>query len=260
MFINNFDPVAIQIFSLEIRWYSLAYILGILLGWGLSKKFFILDLELKEKFDDYITYLILGIIVGGRLGYVFFYNFNYYSHNFIDIFKIWQGGMSFHGGLIGIIFVSIWFAKENGHNKFKYLDIVAIAAPIGIFFGRIANFINSELYGIQTELPWAVKFIKIDNLYRHPSQLYEALFEGLILFLILLHFKKKGFMKIPGLISGIFLVIYSIFRFIIEFFRVPDEQLGYLLFDLTMGQIISFLFLLIGSYLIIKRYETKKNS
>ena len=260
MFTNNFDPVAIQIFSIEIRWYSLAYIIGILIGWVLSKKVFISDPQLKEKFDDYITYLILGIILGGRLGYVLFYNFNYYSKNLFDIFKIWQGGMSFHGGLIGIVIVSIWFAKKNNYSPFKYLDIVAIVAPVGIFFGRIANFINSELYGIETSLPWAVKFIKVDNLYRHPSQLYEAFFEGLILFFVLIYFRNKGFTKIPGLMSGLFLIFYSIFRFVIEFFRVPDHQLGYLFFNLTMGQIISFIFLLIGIYLIITKYEIKKES
>ena len=135
-----------------------------------------------------------------------------------------------------------------------------LVAPIGIFFGRIANFINSELYGIETNLPWAVKFIQVDNLYRHPSQLYEAFFEGLILFLILIYFRNKGFIKIPGFISGLFLIFYSIFRFIIEFFRVPDEQLGYLFLNLTMGQIISFIFLLIGIYLIITKYEIKKES
>ena len=155
---------------MEIRWYSLSYILGILLGWILSKKFFIFNTEVKERFDDFITYLIIAIIIGGRLGYVFFYNFNYYSNNITDIFKIWEGGMSFHGGLIGIIIASVWFAKINNHNSFSYLDIVAIVAPIGIFFGRIANFINSELYGTETSLPWAVKFIQVDNLLRHPSQ------------------------------------------------------------------------------------------
>ncbi len=257
MFINNFDPVALQIFSLEIRWYSLAYIFGILIGWFLSKKIFISDIELKEKFDDYITYLILGIIIGGRLGYVFFYNINYYSNNLIEIFKIWQGGMSFHGGLMGIILVSIWFAKKNNQNVFKYLDVISLVAPIGIFFGRAANFINSELYGIETNLPWGVKFLKVDNLYRHPSQLYEAFFEGIILFIVLYVFKSKGFMKKPGVISGLFLILYSIFRFIIEFFRVPDEQLGYLLFDLTMGQLMSIIFLLAGFYLIFKNYEIK---
>tara|TARA_S200000501_G_scaffold378375_1_gene440632 strand:- start:1741 stop:2523 length:783 start_codon:yes stop_codon:yes gene_type:complete len=260
MFINNFDPVAIEIFSLEIRWYSLAYIVGILLGWILSKKIFITDLKLKEKFDDFITYIILGIIIGGRIGYVLLYNPSYYSSNLIDIFKIWQGGMSFHGGLIGVIIVSIWFAKKNNHNAFSYLDTISLVAPIGIFFGRISNFVNSELYGLETNLPWAVKFIQIDNLYRHPSQLYEAIFEGLVLFLILIYFRNKGFIKIPGLISGLFLVLYSIFRFIIEFFRVPDEHLGYLFYNFTMGQIISFIFLLIGMYLVINKYEIKKKS
>ena len=260
MFINNFDPVAIQIFSVEIRWYSLAYIIGILIGWILSKRVFINDPRLKEKFDDYITYIIIGIIIGGRLGYVLLYNFDYYLNNLIDIFKIWQGGMSFHGGLIGIIAVSVLFAKKNNQNPFIYLDVVSIVAPIGIFFGRIANFINSELYGIETNLPWAVKFIQIDNLYRHPSQLYEAIFEGLILFIILIYFRKKGFMKIPGLISGLFLIFYSIFRFLIEFVRVPDEQLGYIFLNLTMGQVISFIFFLIGSYLVITKHEIKKES
>ncbi len=260
MFINNFDPVAIQIFTLEIRWYSLAYIIGILSGWILSKKIFILDLNIKDKFDDYITFLILGIIIGGRLGYVIFYNLDYYFDNPTDILKIWQGGMSFHGGLIGVIIASILFSKKNNQNAFYYLDIVSLVAPIGIFFGRLANFINSELYGIETKVPWAVKFVQVDNLFRHPSQIYEAIFEGIILFFILIYFRRKGFMKIPGFISGLFLFFYSIFRFLIEFFRVPDEQLGYLFFSLTMGQIISFIFFIIGIYLIINKYEIKKNS
>ena len=260
MFINNFDPVAIQIFTLEIRWYSLAYIIGILFGWILSKKVFILDLDIKDKFDDFITYLILGIMVGGRLGYILFYNFEYYFSNPGDIFKIWQGGMSFHGGLIGVIIASIWFSKRNNQNAFDYLDIVSLVAPIGIFCGRLANFINSELYGIETNMPWAVKFVQVDNLFRHPSQLYEAIFEGIILFFILIYFRKKGFVKIPGFISGIFLTFYSIFRFLIEFLRAPDEQLGYLFLNLTMGQIISFIFFMIGIYLIINKYEIKKKS
>ena len=257
MFINNFDPVALQIFSFEIRWYSLAYIIGIFFGWIVGKRFFISNPVLKQTFDDFITYLILAIILGGRLGYVLLYNPKYYFYNFLDIFKIWEGGMSFHGGLIGVILASVIFAKKNNQNPYNYLDVVSIVAPIGIFFGRIANFINSELYGHETYLPWSVKFIQIDNLNRHPSQLYEAIFEGLILFLILIYFRRKGFMKIPGLISSLFLIFYSFFRFVIEFFRVPDEQLGYLFFNLSMGQIMSLTFFIAGIYLMKKNYEIK---
>tara|TARA_B100000073_G_scaffold120978_1_gene98264 strand:+ start:330 stop:1103 length:774 start_codon:yes stop_codon:yes gene_type:complete len=257
MFINNFDPVALQIFSFEIRWYSLAYIIGILFGWIVGKRFFITNPVLKQTFDDFITYSILAIILGGRLGYVLLYNPKYYFYNFLDIFKIWEGGMSFHGGLIGVILASMMFAKKNNQNPYNYLDVVSIVAPIGIFFGRIANFINSELYGHETNLPWSVKFIQIDNLNRHPSQLYEAIFEGLILFLILIYFRRKGFMKIPGLISSLFLIFYSFFRFVIEFFRVPDEQLGYLFFNLSMGQIMSLTFFIAGIYLMKKNYEIK---
>ena len=258
MLTNNFDPVAFQIFTFEIRWYSLAYIAGILIGWILSKRVFISNQNIKECFDDYLTYLILGIIIGGRLGYVVFYNFNYYSSNVIDIFKIWQGGMSFHGGVLGVILSTVIFANKKRHNIFYYLDIVAIVSPIGIFFGRISNFINSELYGTITTMPWAVQFLKVDNLYRHPSQLYEAIFEGIVLFIILVYFRNRGFLNMPGFISGAFLTFYSLFRFIIEFFRVPDEQIGYLIFNLTMGQIISLIFFIVGITLIINKHEIKK--
>ena len=258
MLTNNFDPVAIQIFTFEIRWYSLAYIAGILIGWILSKRVFISNQNIKECFDDYLTYLILGIIIGGRLGYVVFYNFNYYSSNVIDIFKIWQGGMSFHGGVLGVILSTVIFANKKRHNIFYYLDIVAIVSPIGIFFGRISNFINSELYGTITTMPWAVQFLKVDNLYRHPSQLYEAIFEGIVLFIILVYFRNRGFLNMPGFISGAFLTFYSLFRFIIEFFRVPDEQIGYLILNLTMGQIISLIFFIVGITLMINKHEIKK--
>ena len=256
MFINNFDPVAIEIFSLEIRWYSLAYIFGIIFGWILAKKLFIEDIEVKNKFDDYLTYLIIGIILGGRLGYIFIYNLSFYVNNPLDIFKIWQGGMSFHGGLIGVIFASIFFAKKNNQNPFLYLDIVALVAPVGLFFGRIANFINSELYGTITNVPWAVTFVQIDNLPRHPSQLYEAILEGLFLFLLLIYFKNK-FSNKPGVISGLFLIIYSIFRFIVEFYRAPDEHLGFIFLNLTMGQVVSLIFILSGVILFYLKYETR---
>ena len=257
MFINNFDPVAFQIMSFEIRWYSLAYILGIIIGWILCKKILIKNSDINQKFDDYITFLIIGIILGGRLGYVLFYNLNYYTSNIVDIFKIWQGGMSFHGGLLGIIIVSILFAKKNNQDTFIYTDLVSLVAPIGIFFGRLANFVNSELYGKVTDVPWAVTFIQVDNLSRHPSQLYEAIFEGVILFVLLLYFRNKNYLERPGLISGLFLIFYSIFRFCIEFFRVPDEQIGYLIFNLSMGQIISLIFIIIGSILFYFKNENK---
>ena len=259
MLINNFDPVAIEIFSFEIRWYSLAYIVGILLGWYLAKKIF-LENSIKNKFDDYITYVIIGLILGGRLGYVLFYNFDYYLNNFFDILKIWQGGMSFHGGVIGIIVASIIFSKKNNDNVFKYLDTIALVSPIGIFFGRIANFINSELYGHETSVPWAVKFIQIDNLYRHPSQLYEALLEGVFLFLIMIFFWNKNKLKTPGKLSALFLIFYSFFRYFVEYFRVPDDQLGYLILNLTMGQLISFIFFIIGLSLYYFKNDTKKKS
>ena len=261
MFINNFDPVAIEIFSLEIRWYSLSYIGGILIGWVLAKNFFINNKILKDQFDDYLTYLIIGLILGGRIGYVLFYNLEYYSKNIFDIFKIWEGGMSFHGGLIGIIFGSYLFAKKSKTNIFKFLDVISLVAPIGIFLGRLANFINSELYGHETSMPWAVQFIKIDNLYRHPSQIYEAILEGIILFIILLYFWNKNFLNQTGKLSALFLIFYSLFRFFVEFFRVPDEQLGYLIFDLTLGQIISLAFFIFGIFLIIFiKDETQKKS
>jgi phosphatidylglycerol:prolipoprotein diacylglycerol transferase len=257
MFINNFDPVAFQIMSLEIRWYSLAYILGIVIGWILCKKKFIKNSDISEKFDDYITYLIIGIILGGRIGYIIFYNFSYYLDNIFDIFKIWQGGMSFHGGLLGVIASSYIFAKKNNQNPFFYLDQVSLVAPVGIFFGRLANFINSELYGTVSSAPWSVIFIKVDNLSRHPSQLYEAILEGVILFLILIYFINKDYLKKPGLISGLFLIFYSLFRFFVEFFRVPDDQIGYLFLDLTIGQIISLVFASIGITLFYLKNENK---
>ena len=255
MFINNFDPVAIQIFSLEIRWYSLSYIFGILLSWLYCKKILIKDKNISLLFDDLISYIIIGIILGGRLGYVLFYNLKYYLDNPIEILMIWNGGMSFHGGLIGVIVFTIFYAKKNNLNKFIFLDLISASAPIGIFLGRISNFINSELYGKQTDVFWSVIFPKIDDVGRHPSQLYEALLEGILLFVILFLLTKKNYLIRPGLISAFFLIFYSIFRFIVEFFRVPDEQLGFLYLNLTMGQIISLIFIVFGFYL----YSIKKN-
>ncbi len=257
MFINNFDPVAFQIFSLEIRWYSLAYIFGLLIGLLYCKKILIKDEKFLKIFDDYITYLILSIIIGGRLGYVIIYNPNYFFQNPLEILMIWNGGMSFHGAVIGILISGYLFAKKNKLDHFIFLDLVSMVAPIGIFLGRISNFINSELYGRQTDFIWSVKFIKIDNLSRHPSQIYEAFFEGLILF-ILLNFIFKNYLKKVGAISSLFLIYYSIFRFVIEFTREPDIQIGYLILGLTMGQIVSIAFFIAGIFLFYFKNEIKK--
>jgi len=192
MFINNFDPVAFQIFSFEIRWYSLAYIFGIIFGWLYCKKNLIKDKKLLNLFDDLITYLIIGIILGGRLGYIIFYNLEYYLDNFFEILMIWNGGMSFHGGLIGVILATATFSKKHKINSYIFLDLIALVAPIGLFLGRIANFINSELYGRETDVLWSVKFVTIDNISRHPSQIYEAILEGIILFILINFFALKN--------------------------------------------------------------------
>ena len=255
MFINNFNPVAIQIFSLEIRWYSLAYIFGILFAWVYCKKILIKDKKISKLFDDLISYVIIGIILGGRLGYVLFYNAKYYLNNLIEIPMIWLGGMSFHGGLIGVLIATIIFSNKHNINKYIFLDLISVSAPIGIFFGRISNFINSELYGKETEVFWSVIYPKVDNLTRHPSQIYEAIFEGLILFLILNLLVKKNLLYKKGIISSCFLIFYSLFRFVLEFFREPDPQVGYLIISMTMGQILSLFLFIIGIGLLLKKNE-----
>ena len=253
MFINNLNPVALEIFSLKIHWYSLAYIFGIMFGWIYCKKKLIDDKKILDLFDGLINYLIIGIIVGGRVGYILIYNLDYYLANISEILMIWKGGMSFHGGLVGIVVSTFIFSKKNNVNAFIFLDLIAIVAPIGIFLGRISNFINSELYGKESDIFWSVKFLAVDEVYRHPSQIYEAIFEGIVLFLILNYlYRKKVFIN-PGVISSIFLILYSVFRIIIEFFREPDIQLGYLIFNLTMGQIVSIIFLIFGIYLFFKK-------
>jgi len=257
MFINNFDPVAFNLFSLEIRWYSLSYIFGIIFAWIYCKKFLIIEEKILNLFDDLISYIIVGVILGGRLGYVVFYNLNYYSKNILEIFMIWEGGMSFHGGLLGVIVSTYIFSKKNNINPFNFLDLISMSAPIGIFLGRISNFINSELYGRETDLFWSVKFEKIDNIFRHPSQIYEAIFEGIILFVLLNFLFKKQLYKSPGLISSLFLIFYSSFRFLIEFTREPDVQIGYILFNLSLGQLLSFLFFMFGLFLFFKKNESE---
>ncbi len=246
MYIHNLNPIIFDLGILSLRWYSLAYLVGIIFGWWYGKKI-ILFINNRYKtsynlnlYDDYITFVIFSIIIGGRLGYVLFYNLIYFLKNPIEIFYIWNGGMSFHGGLLGLIIGTIIFSKKNGFDKLVLLDVVACVAPVGIFFGRLANFINGELYGKPSDLPWAVIFPSIDSQPRHPSQIYEAILEGFLLFLILnFLIRKMPFKK--GKCAALFLVYYSIFRFISEFFREPDLQIGYIFSYISMGSFLSFL-------------------
>ena len=260
MFTHNLDPVLFDFGLFAVRWYSMAYIAGILIGWWLGKKILVYRFKNSNYqfnlniFDDLITYLIISIIIGGRVGYIIFYNLNYYLSNPLEMIKIWEGGMSFHGALAGIIIGTYFFSKKR-EIKFLYiLDIVACVAPIGIFFGRIANFINGELIGKVTNVSWSVIFPAIDMLPRHPSQLYEAFLEGMVLLVILnfLILKKK---YKTGMCSCLFLILYGIFRIISEFFREPDFQIGYLFNLFSMGTILSVSMIFAGTalFFVIKK-------
>ena len=260
MFTHNLDPILINLGFISLRWYSLAYRFGVLIGWWYGKKI-IKKFQnknsnlLADDFDDLITYLIFGIVIGGRVGYVIFYNLNYYIENPLDIIKIWQGGMSFHGALIGIIIGTFFFSYRRDKNALFFLDIIACVSPIGIFFGRIANFINGELVGKISSMPWSVIFPNVDMMPRHPSQIYEAVLEGFILFLIVNFFiNKKEY--IIGTCSYVFLISYGALRIVSEFFREPDLQLGYIFNIASMGSILSFVMFLSGIamfYIVKKR-------
>ena len=260
MYTHNLDPILFDFGFMALRWYSLAYIFGILIGWWLGKKIIIKKFQkadykfyLKE-FDNLISYLIISIIIGGRVGYIFFYNFEYYLSNPLDVFKIWQGGMSFHGALIGIIFGTYLFSVKKNISTFFLLDIISCVAPVGIFFGRIANFINGELVGKTTNVFWGVIFPNIDNNLRHPSQLYEAFLEGLVLFFIMnLIILRKNYKT--GTCSYMFLVFYGIFRIFSEFFRRPDEQIGYVFETISLGMLLSTFMIFTGFVLYLKRND-----
>ena len=260
MFTHNLDPILFDFGFIAIRWYSLAYIFGIIIGWWYGKKIILKkNHELNQKinlgdFDDLITYIIIAIILGGRLGYVVFYNFEYFILNPIEILKVWEGGMSFHGALIGIILATIIFSAKRKIKTLFFLDIIACVSPIGIFFGRIANFINGELVGRVTNIYWGVIFPKIDNLTRHPSQLYEAFLEGILLFLVMNFLYSKKNYKI-GSCSSSFLIFYGVFRISAEFFREPDIEVGYLIGSISMGMLLSVLMIFAGSIIYFKRND-----
>ena len=249
------DPVIFSIGFVKIRWYGLMYVLGFIAAWYLARR------RAKEPWsiikpaqvDDLIFYCMLGVIVGGRLGYVFFYGFDQLMDDPLYLVKITEGGMSFHGGLMGVMAAMWLYSRKLGVRMWGLWDFVAPLAPLGLFFGRIGNFINGELWGKPTDVPWA---FKVGNEVLHPSMLYEAILEGLVLFVILWMFsaRERPFMSV----SGMFLLFYGIFRFLVEFVRVPDSHLGYLAFDwLTMGQVLSTPMILLGGAMLALAYRRR---
>jgi phosphatidylglycerol:prolipoprotein diacylglycerol transferase len=253
-----FDPVLIEIGPFAIRWYALAYVFGILVGWLYGRAIIRNErlwggpapMKLID-FDDFILWVTGGIILGGRIGYVLFYNFEYFAENPLEVFQVWHGGMSFHGGFIGCVLAVVLFAWTRKIAILSLGDVVCAVAPIGLFLGRIANFINAELWGRPTDVPWAVVFPGVGPMPRHPSQLYEAFLEGLVLFLVLWLLTRAGALKRPGLLTGSFAVGYGIARIICEFFREPDPQLGFLWGGLTMGMVLSVPLILAGAGFIV---------
>ena len=252
------NPIAIDLGIIKIRWYAISYIVGILFSWFLILKIIkSKNLNINDKcISELISNCMIGIIVGGRLGYVLFYNPEYFYNNLIDIFKIWNGGMSFHGGFIGVVLAVIFTCKSYNIPTLLLSDLIAVVSPIGLFFGRLANFINGELYGRITTHKFGMIFPNGGSLPRHPSQLYEAFFEGILLFIILLSLIKiKKFFEVRGLTTVCFISFYGSFRFFIEFLREPDSQIGLIYFDFTMGQLLSLPMILILPCFVIIIYK-----
>ncbi|MEO5573029.1 MAG: prolipoprotein diacylglyceryl transferase [Gammaproteobacteria bacterium] len=261
----NIDPVALSLGPLKIHWYGLMYLIGFAVVWWLGR------IRAKrpdsgwaaEQISDLVFYGALGAVLGGRIGYILFYNFPFFMADPLSIFKVWQGGMSFHGGMVGV-FVAMWLYGRKFHKDFfQITDFIAPLVPIGLGAGRIGNFINSELWGRVSDAPWAMVFPNGGSLPRHPSQLYQAFLEGIVLFIILWLYSSKP--RPTMAVSGMFLIFYGLFRFLVEFVRVPDAQLGYLAFGwLTMGQVLSLPMILIGVWLVWWAYKgdarTKVNS
>ena len=261
-----FDPIAIAIGPIAIRWYALAYIGGIVLGWIYAR-----SLLKSEKLwggpapisltqlDDFILWVTIGIILGGRTGYVLFYNLPFFIAHPAEIFELWKGGMSFHGGFMGCVIAVMWFARKNDISILSLGDITTAVGPIGLFLGRIANFINGELWGrpADPELPWAMIFPTGGPLPRHPSQLYEAGLEGFLLFTVLVVMIRLGALKRPGLILGSFIAIYGLARITGERFREPDPQLGFLWGGLTMGMLLSVPMVIAGAIIMFLAWRDK---
>jgi phosphatidylglycerol:prolipoprotein diacylglycerol transferase len=259
----DIDPVAFSIGPLAIHWYGLAYVVGILLGWYYARRLVSNGRLWRDgqapmtiaHLDDFVVWIALGIVLGGRIGYVLFYDMQAVSENPLRAFEIWNGGMSFHGGLIGTTIAMILFARRNAIPMWSLFDVIAAVVPIGLFCGRIANFVNGELWGRVSTVPWAIVFPTGGPLSRHPSQLYEAGLEGIVLFLLLAFITHRLLtLKTPGLTAGVFVIAYGLSRIFVEFFREPDAQLGYLLGTdwLTMGMVLSLPMILAGLWAVIR--------
>ncbi|SMC36026.1 Prolipoprotein diacylglyceryl transferase [Fulvimarina manganoxydans] len=250
------DPVFLDLGILQLRWYGLAYVAGILCGWLYGRAIAAnpklwpdgISPVTKTEVDDFILYITLGIVLGGRLGFILFYDLPRYLADPLDVFRVWEGGMSFHGGLIGVVLAITLFCRVRKVPLWSMLDIAAACVPFGLFFGRIANFINGELWGAPSDVPWAMAFPMAGPETRHPSQLYEAALEGIVLFIILrIATHGFGMFSRPRFVGGLFLAGYALARIFVEFFRMPDAQLGYLMGGwLTMGMVLSLPMLLIG--------------
>lgn len=253
----QFDPVAISLGPLKVHWYGLTYLVGFVAGWWLGrlrarKPWSPLN---EDQVGDLLFYIAIGVILGGRFGYVLFYNFDAFLADPLWLLRVWEGGMSFHGGLLGVMAAMWWYGRKVGSGFWRMADFVAPLVPVGLGAGRIGNFINGELWGKPTDVPWGMVFPQApDALARHPSQLYQFALEGVLFFIILWWFSSRPRPRMA--VSGLFLVCYGVFRFVVEFVRQPDPQLGYLAFDwLTMGQVLSFPMILAGGGLMLIAYR-----
>jgi len=254
---QNIDPVIFQIGPFAIRWYGLFYVLGLLGSfWYFQREILRQGLLKKQEVESIVIFLCLAIILGARVGYCFIYNLKYYLQNPLEIFIFWQGGLSFHGGFLGILLCGFLFVKNRNKKFLKLVDVAVRSAPIGLFFGRIGNFFNSELHGRPTGGNWGVIFKTGGNILRHPSQIYEAFLEGIVLFIILWLINKRHPKR--GILTSSFIFLYGLFRFFVEFFRAPDIQLGFIWGRFTMGQCLSILMIIAGIVLYIY-FAEKKN-
>lgn len=257
------DPVLFSIGPVAVRWYAVAYLAGFVLGWWQCMKMAASNIAgpKARDYDDYLVWAVTGTVIGGRLGYVFFYQYDWYSEYPMDAFMLWHGGMSFHGGMLGVILAALLFVRNRKLSFWQFTDLLAVVAPIGLFFGRLANFVNGELWGRVADVPWAFVFPRGGALPRHPSQLYEAASEGLLLYIILTVLALFPAVRArKGLLSGLFLGLYGAFRFVCEFFREPDEQLGFLFAGATMGQLLCVPMILFGGYVIFRSFSAKRVS